>query len=284
MRDPQYLSQLIRAAISTSGYASIPVNQQTVAWMMQAINALPDELNFVVQQMHVERQQYLANAIKAVLQGMGHTSLPVLQQNVGWMMQQVGAQPDEFNLVAQQMLQERQEYISQAIEAFWVSGNFALLPVNERVTQQTVEWMMHQIGALPDEYNFVLQRMQLPRLPVLPLPQEKKPKIMKAVISFGQIVEGPRATYNPNGKRIQFKANEFDPFTKVEVKLLNAAQHEVVSFPKRLVDTDGLGSIAHLGIEWIPTQNDLPGKYTFVATGSCNERRSSASAEFTLTA
>lgn len=252
--------------------------------MVWTINALPDELNFVVQQMHLERQQYIANSIKAVLQAIGHISLPVLQQNVMWMMQQVGAQPDEFNLVTQQMIQERQEYIAQAIELFWVSGNFALLPVNERITQQSVEWIMHQIGALPDEYNFVVQRMQLPRLPVLSLAQDRQPKIMKSTAYYGQIEKAPRATHNPHEKRIQFKAYDFDAFIKVEVKSWNAAKQEVISFPKRLVDADRLGSISHLGIEWIPAQNDLPGRYTFVATGNCQGRKSSASAEFTLTA
>jgi hypothetical protein len=50
----------------------------------------------------IERQQYLAEAIKFQLQTLGY-HIPVNQNNLNWMMQQIGAQPYEYDFVLQQM-------------------------------------------------------------------------------------------------------------------------------------------------------------------------------------
>lgn len=61
-----------------------------------------------------ERQKYLDRAIRAVLENINQTSISVTDQNVAWMMGQIGAQSYEANFVAQRM----QLYVdySQTIE------------------------------------------------------------------------------------------------------------------------------------------------------------------------
>lgn len=99
----QYLAEAVRVQLQTLGY-STPVNQESLNWMMQLVSAYPYEADFVAQQMLYQRQQYLAYAIANTLQGIGRV-IPVTQENLIWMMQQIGAQEYEANMVAQQMQQ-----------------------------------------------------------------------------------------------------------------------------------------------------------------------------------
>lgn len=103
MRNPTLLAQTIRTILQSSGYVSLPVTQQNLMWMIQQIGALPDEYNFVMQQMQLERQQFLAEAIAQTLQNFGYSYLPAIPQNVTWMMQQVGAIAEEADFISQQL-------------------------------------------------------------------------------------------------------------------------------------------------------------------------------------
>lgn len=227
------------------------------------------------------RQQYLAQAIRTILQGSGYVSIPVTQQNVIWMMQQIGAQMDEFNFVSQQMLCERQAYFAQAIASVLQRAGYTSIPV----TEQNVMWMMQQIGAQMDEFNFVSQQMQAPVAEQSSVQKVANQQTrLKQKVHFGQDPDEPEGSVNMFSDRegviFRFNAENFDPDTKVEAKIVNSKGRDVKLFDPVRVDSNR--SIGHARLQWAPTPDVRSGEYTFVAKGKCKGKTKTLKEEFTF--
>lgn len=99
----------------------------------------------------------LAQEIRNVLRNFGYISLPATEQNVIWMIQQIGALPEEYTFVMQRMQLERQWFLSQAIAQTLQINGYRHLPI----TPENITWMMQQVGAIAEEAAFVAQQLHM---------------------------------------------------------------------------------------------------------------------------
>jgi hypothetical protein len=98
-----------------------------------------------------QRQRYLFNSLGELL---SQNNIPVTPQNIKWVMQQIQAQQNEYSFVEQQMIYWRKHYLELVIRQI-----IQKLPYPPPVVEQTVAWMVQQVGAEQNEIPFIQQQM-----------------------------------------------------------------------------------------------------------------------------